>query len=165
MQPKIPEHILDVLMSGEMGHCDLIPSGSNYTFFTTVTDKSDNGRSVIYKPKKGETTLWDFTAGTLYAREYATYLLSEELGWGLVPPTVVRDGNFGIGSVQLFIDYDPHENFFTIREKRLFEFLRVCDFDIITNNADRKGGHCILDIDGYIWAIDHGVTFHSDMKL
>ena len=165
MRSKIPEHILEVLMSGEMGHCDLIPSGSNYTFFTTVTDKSNNGCRVIYKPKKGEATLWDFTTGTLYVREYATYLLSEELEWNLVPPTVVRDGKFGIGSVQLFIDYDPDENFFTIREKRLLEFLRVCVFDIIINNADRKGGHCILDTDGYIWAIDHGVTFHSDLKL
>jgi uncharacterized repeat protein (TIGR03843 family) len=121
----------------------------------------------IYKPLRGERPLWDFPAG-LYKREVAAYLLSESLGFHLVPPTVMRDGPLGEGSLQLFIDYDPEEHYFIIYEQRpdLHERLKaMAVFDVVMNNTDRKGGHVLLDNDGAIWGIDHGVCFSDDFKL
>ena len=104
-------------------------------------------------------------AGTLYLREYASYLLSEALGWGYVPPTVIRDGEFGEGSVQLYVEYDRREHYFTMRERFMEDMLRVCAFDVIANNADRKATHTLLGNDGGVWLIDHGITFNAEHKL
>ncbi|MBI4201079.1 MAG: SCO1664 family protein [Chloroflexi bacterium] len=151
-----------------MRDCALAPVGSNYTFYAVLSDPDGNRARqtrVVYKPQRGEAPLWDFPDGTLYLREYAAYLLSEALAWGYVPPTVVRDGVHGVGSVQLYIESDPMANYFTLREKYHQEMLRLCVYDVIANNADRKASHCLLGNDGCIWAIDHGITFHSDPKL
>ena len=89
----------------------LTPLGSNYTFLVKIELDGNEGHA-IYKPKEGEAPLWDFPSGTLYKREYAAYLLSEILGWGLIPFTIIRDGPYGVGSVQQFIDHDPKNNVF-----------------------------------------------------
>ncbi|MDA0297729.1 MAG: SCO1664 family protein [Actinobacteria bacterium] len=139
---------------------------SNATFLVTVTC-NDNEVRGIYKPLKGERPLWDFEPG-LHRNEVAAYRLSEAMGLGIVPPTVLRDGPFGEGSVQLFVDVDVQQHYFTIFEQRedLHDQLRaVCAFDIVANNTDRKGGHCLIDAEDHIWAIDHGVCFSPDFKL
>jgi len=143
-----------------------MPHSSNATFLVNVTcnDKKVQG---IYKPLKGERPLWDFDPG-LHRNEVAAYRLSEAMGLGIVPPTVLRDGPFGEGSVQLFVDVDMQQHYFTIFEQRedLHDQLRaMCAFDIVANNTDRKGGHCLIDADDHVWAIDHGVCFSPDFKL
>jgi hypothetical protein len=114
----------------------------------------------IYKPQAGERPLRDFPRGTLYRRECAAYELSLALGWPSIPPTVIRHGPHGIGSVQLFIDADPRANFFTMRETELSTFEPVAAFDLLANNADRKAGACLRDPAGRVWAIDQGLTFN-----
>ena len=164
-RPPPSQELWDLLAHGEMGECHLAPVGSNYTFSTTLSDGAAQHCQVIYKPRRGEAPLWDFPDGTLYLREHAAYLLSEALGWGFVPPTLIREGEYGIGSVQLFIESDLRANYFTLRETHLQECLRTCAFDLIANNADRKASHCLLGTDGRLWTIDHGITFHSEPKL
>jgi uncharacterized repeat protein (TIGR03843 family) len=120
----------------------------------------------VYKPERGERPLWDFPSG-LFKREIAAYLLSEALEWGLVPLTIARDGPYGEGSFQLFIDADFEQHYFTLVEQEVHhEWLRrICLFDLLANNADRKSGHCLLDPGGRIYAIDNGLTFHVHPKL
>ncbi len=120
----------------------------------------------IYKPRLGERRLWDFPDGTLYKRETAAYLTSDALGWALVPPTFLRDGTRGVGSVQLFIDHDPAAHYFTLdRDRFALPLQRMAIFDAVINNTDRKGGHCLLDADERIWGIDHGLTFNPKVPL
>ena len=164
-RPHFSPEFWDLLAHGEMLECRLAPEGSNYTFYATLSNGARQQRQVVYKPRRGEAPLWDFPDGTLYRREYAAYLLSEALGWDFVPPTVVRDGVHGVGSVQLFVEYDPRSNYFTLRDSYQEDILRLCAFDVIANNADRKASHCVLGLDGCIWGIDHGITFHSEPKL
>ena len=119
----------------------------------------------IYKPRAGERPLRDFPAGTLHYRERAAYLVSRALGWPRIPPTVIREGPHGEGSVQLFIDaaeaHDAGDNFFSLRDERLDDFRDIAMFDALVHNADRKGGSCIVSEDGRLWAIDHGLTFNQ----
>jgi uncharacterized repeat protein (TIGR03843 family) len=140
--------------------------GSNYTFLAEVSD-SDLSVTAVYKPCAGERPLWDFDRETLCQREVAAYLVSVQLGWPNIPPTVLRDGPRGPGSVQLYIEGDDEEHFFSLRETGRYDeaFRRIALFDAVVNNADRKGGHCLLGKDGRIWSIDHGLTFHSEYKL
>jgi hypothetical protein len=139
--------------------------GSNGTFLVTL-DGEDAGQShAIYKPRRGESPLWDFPRGTLYRREVATYLVSEGLGWSLVPPTVVRDGPYGVGSVQLFIEHNPDDYFASPVRRDREAAARIALLDVVLNNADRKTEHCLRGLDGQTWAIDHGLTFHTDPKL
>ena len=158
-----PETI-DLIQRGDLRLVGLMPRASNYTFLAEIRE---GGRrvKVIYKPRTGEAPLWDFPDGTLCDREVAAYTLAESLGWPAVPPTVIRDGPHGEGAVQLFVESDPSEHFFTLREKRADEFRRFCAFDLIANNADRKSGHCLLGPDGTIWGIDHGVCFSLHARL
>jgi uncharacterized repeat protein (TIGR03843 family) len=157
--------VLKLLSDGEMRLVGLMPDSSNYTFLAEVDDGALQSFT-IYKPRRGERPLWDFPRGTLSYRELAAYLVSEALGWGIVPPTVLRDGpEHGIGSVQIFIDNDPELHYFALRGIDDATFQRIAAFDIITNNADRKGGHVLYGRDGHIWGIDHGITFHSEPKL
>jgi uncharacterized repeat protein (TIGR03843 family) len=120
----------------------------------------------VYKPGRGERPLWDFPPG-LYRREIAAYHLSEALGWGLVPPTVRRVGPYGDGSLQLFVPADFEQHYFTLLEDggHHARLKRICAFDLIANNADRKSGHCLLGEDGVIYAIDNGLCFHDQAKL
>ena len=162
--PEDTPGILAWLEQGEVTACDLLPSGSNYTFLTAVRHQGAEFLA-IYKPRRGEMPLWDFPQGTLYRRECAAYVLSEATGWAFVPPTVVRDGPLGIGSLQVYVDADPDANYFSLGKDRVAEMQRITLFDYIANNADRKAGHCLLGNDGRIWAIDHGLTFHVAPKL
>lgn len=137
----------------------LHPGGSNYVF---VVRLAEDGEEIfaIYKPAAGERPLRDFPYGTLHNREWAAYIIADALGWPAVPPTVVRDGPHGIGSVQLFIDADFTKHYFNLRDERLDDYIPVAMFDVLVNNADRKGGACLLDTDSRIWAVDHGLTFN-----
>jgi hypothetical protein len=155
---------LRLLSGGEVALIGLMPHSSNYTFLTELRHP-DCTVLAVYKPRKGERPLWDFPEGTLYRREVAAFELSRALGWPAVPPTVVRDGPHGPGSMQLFVEVDPNEHFFTLRDVRLEDFATVALFDAIANNADRKSGHCLVDGDGTIWSIDHGVCFAVAPKL
>jgi uncharacterized repeat protein (TIGR03843 family) len=156
---------LAVLADGDLEVKGRMPWSSNNTF---LVESSLNGAVLpaVYKPGRGERPLWDFP-GNLYRREVAAYLVSEALGWGIVPETVIRDGPFGEGSVQRFVDADFSEHYFTLleREECHDALRRICAFDFVINNADRKGGHCLLGEDGRIWAIDHGLGFHEAPKL
>jgi Phosphatidylinositol 3- and 4-kinase len=155
---------IDLIERGEMRLLGIMPRASNYTFLAEI---AEGGRrvKVVYKPRSGEAPLWDFPDGTLCDREVAAYILASRMGWPAIPPTVMRDGPHGEGAVQLFVESDPSEHFFTLREKHVDEFRRVCAFDVIVNNADRKSGHCLLGPDGTIWAIDHGVSFSLHARL
>ena len=130
-------------------------------------DEVDEDASIygIYKPRAGERPLRDFPEGTLHYRERAAYLVSRELGWPRIPPTVIRDGPHGEGSVQLFIDAAESsgagDDFFSLRDERLDDFKDIAMFDALVHNADRKGGSCIVSEDGRLWAIDHGLTFNQ----
>lgn len=154
------------LEQAEIVGCQELPWGSNYTYAVALA--ADAGRQVlaIYKPRRGEVPLWDFPDGTLYRRERAAYLASHHLGWMFVPPTVIREGPLGIGSVQLYIDADPRGSFDRLRTEYAQELRRIAVFDCFVNNADRKAGHFLLGRgDGRIWGIDHGLTFNSAPKL
>ena len=157
--------VCELLRRASAQSCDLVARGSNYTFLAKLSLDGDDACLGIYKPRKGEAPLWDFPAGTLYKRECAAYLLSEALGWHFVPPTVIWEGPYGIGSLQLFIDFEPRITYFDLRESHPREVKRIAVFDCIANNADRKGGHCIKDSNGRIWSIDHGLTFNAEHKL
>jgi hypothetical protein len=143
----------------------LLHSASNYTFLARLGPLGRSGLRAVYKPAKGESPLWDFEAGTLYKREVAAYELSKALGWPDIPPTVVRrKAPHGVGALQLFIEADGR-HFFGESGKHTATWIRVALFDVLTNNADRKSGHCLFDADGKVWVIDHGLTFHVDPKL
>ncbi|HEY8491954.1 MAG TPA: SCO1664 family protein [Dehalococcoidia bacterium] len=161
--PDRPD-VRDVLAAAEVVDCRLIPWGSNATFAVTLRHPEAGTGYAVYKPRRGETPLWDFPPG-LYVREYAAYVLSTLLGWPGIPPTVIREGPYGVGSVQLMVDVRPDGHYFTLRERRLAELMPMAAFDVVANNADRKGGHCLEDTQGRIWGIDHGLTFHAEPKL
>ncbi len=157
--------ILSLLHKATVDECRLIPRGSNYTFLVTLSG-ADSGRSAaVYKPRSGEAPLYDFPDNTLYKREYAAYLVSQALGWNMVPPTIIRDGPHGVGSVQLFIEADQRVHYFVFKDRQLAEVKKIAAFDFVTNNADRKAGHCLEDYDGKIWLIDNGLTFNAAPKL
>lgn len=142
-----------------------IVNASNGTMLVQADDADDV--LAVYKPRAGERPLWDFPPGTLHLREVAAYEISAYLGWEVVPPTILRDGPFGPGSVQLFIDHDPRRHYFVLLEDETHDaaLAQMAAFDLVVNNADRKGGHVLLDPDGHIWGCDHGLTFHEQTKL
>jgi hypothetical protein len=179
------------LAEGDLELLGRIPWASNATLLARVRHRELEGLAV-YKPVRGERPLWDFPSGTLYRREVAAYLVSEQLGWGLVPPTLVRQGPLGIGSLQLYVDADAEITAFELLADGNATLPRIAAFDVAINNADRKAGHCLLtrsahDKDHWIpegdqgdrhgrartslgddqrvWAIDHGVCFHEEPKL
>lgn len=159
-----PERATRLLFQGDVTLVGQILDSSNAIFLARVDD-GDLSALAIYKPCRGETPLWDFCRGTLCRREVAAYMVSQALGWPLVPPTVLRDGPAGPGALQLYIESDPEANYFTLREQHASHLLPVALFDVLTNNADRKGGHLLLDTWGRIWAIDNALTFHPQPKL
>jgi uncharacterized repeat protein (TIGR03843 family) len=165
--PLCEEEALIVLQQSDITASKLIPWGSNYSFAVALEMPNGNEHLAIYKPRSGEAPLYDFPDGTLYLREVASYLLSKRLGWDFVPPTVVRDGPHGVGSLQLYIEPLPesHEANARFWESCDVPIERVVLFDVITNNADRKLGHCLRDQSGKVWGIDHGLTFNQYPKL
>ena len=154
-----------MLQSGEIIGGSRVPWGSNYTFMVWVDASPGKYLRAVYKPRDGERPLYDFPRGSLYKREYATFVLSRALGWPDVPLTLIRDGPYGVGSIQLYIDSDPDVNYFDLIDIKPEELRRFAVFDLVVNNADRKAGHCLLDTKDRLWSIDHGVTFHPMFKL
>ena len=157
--------VAKVLDRGDMTVHGRIPGSSNATLLVTcVLDGTE--LLAVYKPARGERPLWDFPTG-LHRREVAAYVLSDALGWGLVPETVERlDAPFGPGSVQLLVHEDGASHYFTLRDDPRWEptLVTLAAFDVVANNADRKSGHVLL-ADDRLWAIDHGLTFHAEPKL
>jgi uncharacterized repeat protein (TIGR03843 family) len=159
-------NIVHALEHGDITIIGRMPHSSNATFLVAVQCDGTSFQA-IYKPLRGERPLWDFEPG-LHRREIAAYLLSQAMGINMVPPTVLREGPLGEGSLQHFIDADVEQHYFTIFEQRedLHDQLRaMCVFDIVANNTDRKAGHCLLGLDDKVWGIDHGVCFAADFKL
>ncbi len=137
---------------------------SNYTFLVSITD-GQTATMAVYKPQRGERPLWDFPDGTLCYRETAAFIVSDALRWCIVPPTLLRDGTRGLGSVQLYVPNNPEINYFSLDERFAEQLMKFAAFDYVINNADRKGGHCLLDDNGHLWGIDHGIGFHTSPKL
>ena len=208
------EQALATLAAGEISMLGRMPWSSNATFLVDVeaSGELDFPVQAVYKPVRGERRLWDFPPG-LHRRERACFLLSEALGWELVPPTVIRDGPLGEGSLQLFVMADFSQHYFTLRDMDSLHLplRRLCAFDFVSNATDRKSGHVLLPIDPEsisseaseaaaepvaefssdaepeinsqrvaiksksleeqplnsqnIFAIDNGLSFHSDFKL
>lgn len=155
-----------LLAEGEFVGAQALEDGSNYTFAVALADRAGADCIAIYKPVRGEVPLWDFPTGTLYRREYCAYVVSQALGWPIVPPTVLREGPAGVGSLQFYVPpsrraasrlYLPAE----LRD----EIRRITLFDHLTNNADRKRSHFLIDKWGKLWGIDHGLTFNAEWKL
>ncbi|HUP70249.1 MAG TPA: SCO1664 family protein [Acidimicrobiales bacterium] len=143
-----------------------MPWSSNGTFLVEVTHEGAT-MPAVYKPVRGERPLWDFPGG-LYVREVAAYLLSDALGWGIVPETIVRqEAPFGPGSLQRFVPADFSQHYFTLLEhpEHHDALKAIVTFDLLADNADRKAGHCLLGHDGRIWAIDNGLSFHVEPHL
>lgn len=141
--------------------------GSNYTFLVNVRYE---GReiSAVYKPLRGEQPLWDFPDNTLARREVAAYLVSEALGFHFVPYTTLReDGPFyGPGTLQQYIEFDPEYHYFTFSDADKARLRPVVLFDLLANNADRKGSHILVEKGtNKLWIIDHGLCFHHEDKL
>ena len=142
----------------------LMRRSSNYTFLARLGPEPE--LLAVYKPAEGESPLWDFPAGSLYRREVAAYRLARALGWPNVPPTVVRlEAPHGVGALQLFVEADLDRHFLENASAPAAAWEEVALFDVLTNNADRKSGHCLAGSDGRIWVIDHGLTFHVEPKL
>jgi hypothetical protein len=153
-----------LLREGTITGYRMIPTGSNAVLLLSLV-KNDRKTWAVYKPKIGETPLWDFPDGTLYKRELAAFLVSEALGWSIVPPTVIREGPYGVGVVQWFVNWKRGNGFQALVDKYPEDFKKIAVFDYLINNADRKVGHCLCDEDGRIRGIDHGLTFHAEPKL
>ncbi|MGW2017430.1 SCO1664 family protein [Streptomyces sp. NPDC001927] len=182
--------VVDLLTKGELTVRGQVREASNAVLVCAVSLDGAEAECV-YKPVAGEQPLWDFPDGTLAQREVAAYELSEATGWGLVPPTVLRDGPYGEGMVQLWIDADPGASLLALTEDEEAgegwkavgpaqvgedrtallvhadrpELRRLAVLDAVINNGDRKGGHLLPAPDGRLYGIDHGVTFHVDDKL
>ena len=165
MGTSSPSPELDLLARGVVTLKGRMPWSTNVTLLVELALDGTTALGV-YKPARGERPLWDFPSG-LFKREIAAYHLSEILGWGLVPPTVRRDGPLGEGALQRFVEADFEQHYFTLREEAAHhaQLRRICAFDLVANNADRKSGHCLLAPDGAIWAIDNGLCFHVEPKL
>ena len=165
--PPCQPSAVDVLADGDMEIDGRMPWSSNATFLVTLSI-GDASTKAIYKPHRGERPLWDFADG-LYQREVAAYELAARLGWDCIPRTVERDGHYGTGSVQQFVDARFEEHYFTILERadeaEVDQLRRLGVFDVLANNADRKGGPCLIDSDQHIWGIDQGLCFHEEFKL
>lgn len=161
------DRVIEALRDSEVIDLRLVADSSNYVFVADLQHPELGMGLGVYKPERGEQPLHDFPYGTLYQREVAAYEYSRLLGWDIVPPTVVRDGPHGVGSMQLFVPHDPADHFFELRERDSLDeqFARVAVFDLVANNADRKAGHVLLGADEQIWCIDQGLCFNAVHKV
>jgi uncharacterized repeat protein (TIGR03843 family) len=183
---------IDLLSNGTMEIEGRLTDASNTTLRAVIT-LDDVVARCVYKPVRGERPLWDFPNGTLAGREFGAYLVSEAVGWGIVPPTVLRVGPLGEGMCQLWIDEDRQRDDplvafvprrrvpagwyrvasaqdetgrpYTLAHSNDPALARMALFDVVVNNADRKGGHVLGTVDGEVYGVDHGVCFHTDDKL
>ncbi len=158
------EDALRLLREGELEVEGRLVDASNATLFCTTTLDGTTA-TCVYKPVRGERPLWDFPDGTLAGREISAYLVSEASGWDLVPPTVMRDGPFGPGTCQLWVDVDETVDLAQLARSDHPDLRRLAVFDAVVNNADRKGGHLLPRPDGRVQGIDHGVCFSHEDKL
>jgi uncharacterized repeat protein (TIGR03843 family) len=163
---NLPEEALkEVLEQGEIELKGRFVYGSNYTFLVNVSHSGEQIQAV-YKPMRGEQALWDFPAASLAGREVAAYLVSQALGFCFVPLTILRDGPFGPGSLQQFIEHNPNQHYFTFKPADIERLRPVALFDLLVNNADRKGGHILAQKrTRKFYLIDHGLCFHAEDKL
>jgi uncharacterized repeat protein (TIGR03843 family) len=156
---------LELLERGTLEVEGRLVDASNATLYCTIKGGGTEA-ACVYKPVAGERPLWDFPTGTLAGREVAAYVVSRAAGWNIVPPTVMRDGPFGPGMVQLWIDLDPDVDLITLSRRGDHAGLReMAVFDAVINNADRKVGHLLPVPDGHLYGCDHGVCFAEDYKL
>lgn len=156
---------LEFLAAGRIEVEGRLVTASNATLYCTVRHQGREAKCV-YKPVAGERPLWDFPPGTLAAREVAAYAVSRAAGWNLVPPTVMRDGPYGPGMCQLWIDADESTDLVTLARSHDHPGLRdMAVFDAVVNNADRKIGHLLPLPDGRLYGCDHGVCFGEEYKL
>ncbi|MDP8960483.1 MAG: SCO1664 family protein [Actinomycetota bacterium] len=167
VMPDPEEEVLEVLARAPLEILGRIVKASNLTLLCRL---GRDDQLVVYKPERGEAPLWDFPSRTLHRREVAAYVLDRCEGGGMVPPTVLRtNGPFGPGSVQLFVDHDPDRHYFRLVTEpdpvTRAELLRMVVFDLIANNADRKGSHVLLDVAGHVRLVDHGLCFNVVTKL
>jgi len=161
-----PPDPLALLAEGEVSLVGRMPWSSNATYLVELCHSGVEAQAV-YKPVRGERPLWDFPSG-LHKREVAAYVLSHALGWGIVPPTVLRDdAPLGEGSLQLFVPADFEQHYFTLHERVETHdaLMTIAVFDLLVNNTDRKSGHCLLGLDHRIYAIDNGLCFAVEPKL
>lgn len=159
--------VVDAFHNGNLIIHGLMPWSSNYTFLGTAAHRTLKF-NFVYKPCRGERPLWDFEQGSLCKREVAAYAMSCALGnWPAIPPTILGEGPYGAGALQQFIHADYNAHYFTLKNNPQYRliFQQIAIFDYLVNNADRKSGHCLLDRNHQIWAIDHGLTFHATYKL
>jgi uncharacterized repeat protein (TIGR03843 family) len=194
-----PDDLDEVCLRGELTVIGRIRSASNATFLCEA-HLGERQAHCVYKPIAGEAPLWDFPDGTLAGRELGAYLISEALGWNIVPYTIIRDGPAGRGMLQLWVDqpgdevgdelqsgpdlidllpaghippgylpvlqaYDYAGDEVTLVHADDIRLRRMADFDVLINNADRKGGHILSGVDGHVYGVDHGVSLHVDDKL
>lgn len=159
------EAAIELLTEGELEIAGRLAEASNATLYCAITHK-DRQAACVYKPVAGERPLWDFPHGTLAGRELAAYAVSRASGWDIVPPTVYRDGPFGPGMCQLWIDSDPSVDLIALARSGTHEGLRaMAVFDAVINNADRKIGHLLPSPGGHLYGCDHGVSFAREYKL
>lgn len=161
-QPRADGAVLAALRSSELEVVGRLVESSNNAMVVVVRPGE---LLAVWKPTRGERPLFDFPIGTLSRREVAAYLVSEALGWGIVPPTVLRDGPFGEGMLQQWIEADPEADVMAMLEAEDPRLRRVALFDAVVNNTDRKGGHLLPIPGGHLHAVDHGVTFSIVPKL
>jgi hypothetical protein len=160
-----PDTLHAILENGEIELKGQFTRGFNYTFLVNVRYEGSEILAV-YKPERGEQPLWDFPEKTLARREICAYQVSQALGFGLVPFTLWRDGPLGLGSLQQYIDHNPNYHYFTFKPADLDRLRPVALFDLLVNNADRKGGHILVQKHTRkLYLIDHGLCFHVEDKL
>jgi hypothetical protein len=157
------DDILAALQGGELEVIGRLVGSSNNAMVVRVDGRED--LLAVWKPTRGEQPLFDFPIGTLTRREVASYLVSEAIGWGIVPPTLLREGPYGEGMVQQWIDVDPEVDIVAIIMADDPRLRRVAVLDAVLNNTDRKGGHLLPIPGGHLYAVDHGVTFSVVPKL
>ena len=165
-EPRASEQaVLDLLTNGTLEVAGRLVDASNLTMYCTVSGEAGEV-ACVYKPVAGERPLWDFPEGTLAGREVAAYEVSRAAGWNVVPPTVYRDGPFGPGMCQLWIDIDDSVDLVALARRSDHPGLRqMAVFDAVVNNADRKIGHLLPAPDGHLSGCDHGVCFGAEYKL
>lgn len=158
---------VEELSKGELVVAGRLVDASNATLFCELKlpEGSAEVRKVVYKPISGERPLWDFPDGNLAGREVAAYLLSDFAGFNLVPSTTMRDGPFGPGAVQEWVNIDPEVDVIAFTQSEAPSLRVMALFDFIINNTDRKFGHVLVDYEGALFGCDHGVSFHREFKL
>lgn len=156
--------VLSLLRDGELAVQGRLIDASNASLYCTAT--LDNvTTAVVYKPVRGERPLWDFPDGTLAGREVSAYLVSEASGWDVIPPTVLRDGPYGPGMCQLWVETDETVDLQDLARSEHPDLRRMAVLDAVLNNSDRKGGHLLPRKDGRVQGVDHGICFSAEDKL